>query len=176
MASTGLRRGEACGLRWQDVDIESGRLSVRRALIVVGTEIVVSEPKTAKSRRTVSFDPATIAALKEQAARQSDDAQRLGDDWVDTGLVFTQETGEALSPDRVSDAFRDAVLASGLPLIRLHDTRHTHASLGLAAGIPAKVMSERLGHSTVSITLDTYSHVLPGMQEDAGLKIAALFA
>jgi integrase len=78
-------------------------------------------------------------------------------------------------PDRVSDAFRDAVVAASLPLIRLHDLRHTHASLGLAAGIPAKVMSERLGHSTVSITLDTYSHVLPGMQEDAGLKIAALF-
>jgi len=93
-----------------------------------------------------------------------------------TVLVFTQETGEALNPDRVSNAFRDAVLAAGLPLIRLHDLRHTHASLGLAAGIPAKVMSERLGHSTVSITLDTYSHVLPGMQEDAGAKIAALFA
>jgi integrase len=176
MASSGLRRGEACGLRWQDVDMEGGRLSVRRALIVVGTEIVVSEPKTARGRRTVSFDPATTAALKSQAARQGDDAQRHGEAWVDSGLVFTQETGESPHPDRVSDAFRDAVVAAGLPLIRLHDLRHTHASLGLAAGIPAKVMSERLGHSTVSITLDTYSHVLPGMQEDAGLKIAALFA
>jgi len=174
IAMTGMRRGEAIGLRWSDVDLEGGRLAVRRALIPINREVVVSEPKTAKGRRVIALDPGTIEVLKTQAARQLD-AQDAGDDaWVETGLVFTGQNGAALDPESVSRYFRQAVKQSLLPQIRLHDLRHTHATLALQAGIHPKVVSERLGHATVSITLDTYSHAIPAMQEEAAVMIAEL--
>jgi len=174
LAMTGLRRGEALGLRWEDVDLEAGRISVRRALIPNGAVVVVSEPKTAKGRRSVALDPETVEVLKSQAAQQLDDQQRKGDDWNDTGLVFTKENGEAWHPEVVSRFFRQAVKRSLLPEIRLHDLRHTHATLALRAGIHPKVVSERLGHATIAITLDTYSHAIPAMQEEAAVRIAEL--
>jgi len=174
IAMTGMRRGEAIGLRWSDVDLENARLSVRRALIPINREVVVSEPKTAKGRRVIALDPGTVEVLKGQAARQLD-AQDAGDEaWVETGLVFTQQNGEALDPESVSRFFRQAVKQSMLPPIRLHDLRHTHATLALQAGIHPKVVSERLGHATISITLDTYSHAIPAMQEEAAAVIAEL--
>ncbi len=172
LAMTGLRRGEALGLRWQDVDLEAGRLSVRRALVPSGREVVVSEPKTARGRRVVALDPGTVAVLKGQAARQLQEQQDAG--WTETGLVFTNEDGAALHPEVVSRFFRGAVKETMMPDIRLHDLRHTHATLALRAGIHPKVVSERLGHATVSITLDTYSHAIPAMQEEAAVKIAGL--
>jgi integrase len=174
IAMTGMRRGEAIGLRWSDVDLENARLAVRRALIPINREVVVSEPKTAKGRRVIALDPGTVEVLKSQAARQLD-AQDAGEAaWVETGLVFTQENGEALDPESVSRYFRQAVKQSLLPQIRLHDLRHTHATLALQAGIHPKVVSERLGHATISITLDTYSHAIPAMQEEAAALIAGL--
>jgi len=174
VAMTGMRRGEAIGLRWSDVDLENARLAVRRALIPINREVVVSEPKTAKGRRVIALDPGTVEVLKSQAARQLD-AQDAGEAaWVETGLVFTQENGEALDPESVSRYFRQAVKQSLLPQIRLHDLRHTHATLALQAGIHPKVVSERLGHATISITLDTYSHAIPALQEEAAALIAGL--
>ena len=173
LAMTGLRRGEALGLRWQDVDLEAGRLAVRRALVPCGREVLVSEPKTARGRRVVALDSETVTVLKVQAARQIQDQQGSAI-WTDTGLVFTSKDGAALHPEVVSRLFRRAVKEAMLPDIRLHDLRHTHATLALQAGIHPKVVSERLGHATVSITLDTYSHAIPAMQEAAAAKIAEL--
>jgi integrase len=174
VAMTGMRRGEAIGLRWGDVDLENARLSVRRALIPINREVVVSEPKTAKGRRVIALDPGTVEVLKGQAACQLGEQQEWDDAWVETGLVFTQENGVALDPESVSRYFRQAVKQSMLPQIRLHDLRHTHATLALQAGVHPKVVSERLGHATVSITLDTYSHAIPAMQEEAAEMIAEL--
>jgi len=174
IAMTGMRRGEAIGLRWSDVDLEGGRLAVRRALIPNGRDVVVSEPKTVKGRRVIAVDPGTVEVLKAQAARQLEEQGKWDEAWVETGLVFTQENGEALDPESVSRYWRQAVKKAMLPKIRLHDLRHTHATLALQAGIHPKVVSERLGHATVSITLDTYSHAIPAMQEEAAALIAGL--
>jgi len=174
IAMTGMRRGEAIGLRWSDVDLEGGRLSVRRALIPNGREVIVSEPKTVKGRRVIALDPGTVEVLKAQAARQLDEQKEWDEAWVETGLVFTLENGAALDPESVSRYWRQAVKKAMLPQIRLHDLRHTHATLALQAGIHPKVVSERLGHATISITLDTYSHAIPAMQEEAAALIAGL--
>ena len=174
IAFTGMRRGEALGLRWQDVDLENARLAVRRALVPIKGDVVVSEPKTAKGRRVVALDPGTIEVLKAQAARQLDEQTEWKEAWVESGLVFTLESGGALDPESVSRYWRQAVKKARLPTIRLHDLRHTHATLALQAGIHPKVVSERLGHATVSITLDTYSHAIPAMQEEAAALIAGL--
>ncbi len=174
IAMTGMRRGEALGLRWSDVDLENARLSVRRALIPTNREVVVSEPKTAKGRRVVALDPVTVEVLKAQAARQLDEQSERHEGWVETGLVFTTENGAALDPESVSRYWRQAMKRAMLPPIRLHDLRHTHATLALQAGVHPKVVSERLGHATVSITLDTYSHAIPALQEEAAVLIAGL--
>ncbi len=174
IAMTGMRRGESIGLRWSDVDLEGGRLSVRRALIPNGREVIVSEPKTVKGRRVIALDPGTVEVLKAQAARQLDEQKEWDEAWVETGLVFTLENGAALDPESVSRYWRQAVKKAMLPQIRLHDLRHTHATLALQAGIHPKVVSERLGHATISITLDTYSHAIPAMQEEAAALIAGL--
>ena len=174
IAMTGMRRGEALGLRWSDVDLENSRLSVRRALVPTNREVVVSEPKTAKGRRVIALDPGTVEVLKTQAARQLEERLQADEAWIESGLVFTAENGAALDPESVTRYFRQAVKRSMLPSIRLHDLRHTHATLALQAGIHPKVVSERLGHATVSITLDTYSHAIPAMQEEAAALIAGL--
>ena len=174
LAMTGMRRGEVCGLRWDDVDLEGARLSVRRALIPHGDGVILSEPKTARGRRSIAPDEATVGAFKTQAALPLSDQDNAEVAWVETGYVFTRDDGEPLHPQRVSRAFDRAIAAAKLPRIRLHDLRHTHASLALAAGINPKVISERLGHATVSITLDTYSHAIPALQEQAAEMIAGL--
>jgi integrase len=172
LAMTGLRRGEALGLRWQDVDLEAGRLCVRRALVPSGREVLVSEPKTARGRRVVALDPETVAVLKAQAARQL--KEQRGARWTETDLVFTNEEGQALHPWVTSRCFRKAEKEAMLRTIRLHDLRHTHATLALQAGIHPKVVSERLGQATVSIIVDTYSRAIPAMQEEAATLIAGL--
>lgn len=174
-ATTGMRRGEVLGLRWTDLDLDRARLSVRQTLIAVRYELSFSTPKTKKSTRNVALDSTTVATLKTHRVAQLEErlAFGLGSPTGD-GLVFTQPNGEPVHPDRFSGWFQQHIRAAGLPRIRLHDLRHTHATLALSAGIHAKVVSERLGHSTVSITLDTYSHAIPAMQEDAADKVAAL--
>ena len=115
-----------------------------------------------------------VGVVKAQAARQLDEQSDWDDAWVESGLVFTAENGSALDSDSVSRYWRQAVKKARLPKVRLHDLRHTHATLALQAGIHPKVVSERLGHATVSITLDTYSHAIPAMQEEAAALIAGL--
>jgi integrase len=171
---TGMRRGEVLGVRWEDIDLEARRLSVRRSLIPLGEEVIVSEPKTARGRRSIALDAETVEVLKAQAARQLAEQQESGDSWIDSGFLCTKENGQPYHPEVVSRRFRQAVRKAMLPMIRPHDLRHTHATLALQAGIHPKVVSERLGHANVSITLDTYSHAIPALQEEAAARIAEL--
>jgi integrase len=179
LASTGMRRGEALGVAPEHLDLEQARAAVRRNLVAVRgrgevREAAWSEPKTEKSRRSVALDPATVDALRAHRKGQLEERMALGPAWHDSGVVFCREDGLELDPDWVSKRFDRLVAAAGLPRIRLHDLRHTHATLALQAGVHPKVVSERLGHSTISMTLDTYSHAIPAMQEDAAAMVAAL--
>jgi len=173
-ATTGMRRGEIAGLRWPDVDLDAGRVSPRRPRVVVSYEVLVSEPKTAKGRRSIALDPVTLAALREHRLRQLEDRLAVGPRWQDSGLVFTWPDGRPLHPERFSRWFEQHARAAGLPKIRLHDGRHSYATAALAAGVPAKVVSVRLGHANIAITMDTYSHVLPGLDEQAAGTVARL--
>jgi len=136
--------------------------------------VAESSPKTDKGRRSVALDPGTVAALRAHRTRQAQERLAMGPAWQTTGLVFTREDGTALHPEGLSATFERESRAAGLPRIRLHDLRHTHATLALQAGVHPKVVSERLGHASVSITLDTYSHAIPAMEADAAAAVAAL--
>jgi len=173
-ATTGMRRGELLGLRWVDVDLEAARVAVRQPRVVADHAVHISEPKTARSRRSIALDPVTVTALREHQVRQATDREAVGPAYEDSGLVFTHPDGSPIHPHLFSDWFKQHVRVAGLPMIRLHDLRHSYATAALAAGIPAKVVSERLGHATITITMDTYSHVLPGLDERAAVTVARL--
>jgi integrase len=174
MATTGMRRGEVMGLRWADVDLDAGRLSIVQTHVIVNRKVIVSEPKTLKGRRSIALDAATVSALRQFRRRQLEERLALGATWTDSGLVVALPDGSAINPRTLSAAFTRHARAAGLPVIRLHDLRHSYATAALAAGIPAKIVSERLGHANIAITLDTYSHVLPNMQEKAAEQVAQL--
>lgn len=174
LATTGMRRGEALGLRWQDVDLDAGHTAITQTLVVVDGKPATSEPKTSKGRRQLALDPATVAALREHRKRQLEERMAWGPAWQDSGLVFTREDGSLIHPEAFADQFLRRASAAGLRRIRLHDLRHSYASAALAAGVHPKVVSERLGHATVSITLDTYSHAIAGLQEEAANRVAAM--
>jgi len=174
MALTGLRRGEALALRWEDIDLKNGRISVRRSHVPLGMKVIVAQPKTRRGTRVVSIDPGTVAVLKKRLRQQREERLAWEGAWEDTGLVFARENGSLIHPERVTKSFASAVKKAAVPAIRLHDLRHTHATLALAAGIHPKIVSERLGHATVSLTLDVYSHAIPALSEEAAGVIAAL--
>ncbi|MDP8929660.1 MAG: site-specific integrase [Actinomycetota bacterium] len=174
LCTTGMRRGEVLGLRWTDIDLDVRRLSVRQAVIVVDSKPVVSQTKTAKGRRSLALDEGTISTLRSHRARQLQERLSWGAAWTDLGLVFAQENGQPVHPTAFTKRFQRLVRYVGLPGIRLHDLRHSYATAALVAGVPAKVVSERLGHANVGVTLDTYSHVLPSMDEQAAAVVARL--
>lgn len=173
LAMTGMRRGEALGLRWQDVDVANGRVSIVQTLVATDYETRFSTPKTDRGRRTVALDRATLATLVEHRERQQVERAMWGDAYTDHGLVLAKENGEPLHPHGFSQSFRRHVKLAGLTAIRLHDLRHTYATLALQAGVHPKVVQERLGHSSIAITMDTYSHAIPALQESAAELIAA---
>ena len=175
VALTGIRRGEALGLKWSDVDLEHGRLALQRQRKIVRYAVVETPLKTDKPR-AVSLDADTTAVLQRQSRQQLDDAAEWAAAWVGGGHVFTREDGAPWHPDRVRVLFQRAVKATGAPRIRMHDLRHTWATLALRAGVHPKVVQERLGHANIRITLDTYSHVLPDMQESAAELVASVVA
>lgn len=172
--TTGMRRGEVLGLRWADVDLDSSRLSVRQTLIAVGATVQFSKPKTDRSRRSVALDTRTIAVLRRHRAQQLEERLEAGSAWENRDLVFCREDGSPLDPNRTTRRFKALARHAGVPVIRLHETRHSWATLALQGGIPAKVVSDRLGHSSIAITLDTYSAVVPALQEDAAEQVAGL--
>jgi integrase len=176
-ATTGMRRGELLGLRWVDVDLDAGVVRVAQARVRAGNRVVTGEPKTARGRRTIALDPATVAALRQHRKRQAEQRLLAGSGHAghaDSGLVFTMPDGSPIHPNRFSLWFRTRARAATLPTIRLHDLRHSYATAGLAAGVPPKVMSERLGHATVAFTLDTYTSALPAMDKSAADIVAGL--
>src|SRR4051812_14388555 len=174
IAFRGLRRGEAVGLRWEDVDLEGRSLTVTQQVVQLGWELEVGEPKTDTGARTVSLDEASAAALTAWRRTQAGEARTWGAAWHHTGLVFTREDGSGLHPAAVTDTFQSIAERAGLPPIRLHDLRHTAASLALQAGVPMKVVSEQLGHSPLAITADTYTSVLPAVAHAAADAVAGI--
>jgi integrase len=173
-ATTGLRRGELLGLRWQDVDLEAETASISQTLLAVGFKVSVGQPKTGRGYRQVALFPAAVDALRQHRTRMETEYAGRGKTLTNDAFIFTRDDGAPVHPDRFSELFDLHIRAAGLPRIRLHDLRHTHATLGLAAGIHPKIMSERLGHSSISITLDTYSHAIPGMQREAAERMSEL--
>jgi integrase len=173
-ATTGMRRGELLGLRWEDIDLDNGVVRVARARVRAGNQVVAGEPKTARGRRTIALDPTTVAALRQHRKRQTEERLAAGPHYADSGLAFTMPGGTPIHPNRFSLWFRRRARAAGLPAIRLHDMRHSYATAGLAAGVPHKVISERLGHATVAFTLDTYTSALPAMDKSAADVVAEL--
>ena len=175
--TTGMRQGELLGLKWNDIDWNAGTLAVRRALQWqrgIGLEFV--EPKTARSRRKIRLSQTALSALRAHKDRQAFDRHNAGSAWTELGLVFCDTVGEPLSPTNETKRFQRAGVAAGLPPIRFHDMRHTAATILLAKGVHVKLVSEMLGHSTITLTLDTYSHVIPAMHGDAAAAMDAVFS
>ncbi len=173
--TTGMRRGELLGLRWADVDLDEAVCSVQQALSTTADGLAFREPKTGKSRRSIALMPVTVKALKRHRVQQRWDKRRLDVVFDDHGLVFPAENGQPWHPDTFSVHWRKLATTAGVS-IRLHDLRHSHATQLLRQGIHPKVVSERLGHSTIVLTMDVYSHVLPDMQEAAALKLDGALA
>ena len=172
-AMTGMRRGEVLGLRWSDVDLDNGRIHVRQALLSVGYELVVSTPKNHQAR-VIDLDRGTVDQLRCHRMRQLEEQQEWGAGYEDADLVFCKENGELLHPQTYTQAFERLVAKTDLPKIRLHDLRHTHATIAVRAGVPTKVICERLGHQSPAFTLKQYAHVIPGMQADAARAVAEI--
>lgn len=185
---SGLRRGELLALRWCDVDFADETLHVRQALEETRGEkqpgkqyrttvLQFKEPKTRKSRRAVALDAATIRMLKRQRAQQNAHRLAFGEAYrADLDLVFCAEDGSPFKPDTITKRFASLVKAAPIPHLRFHDLRHSHATQLLRAGVHFKIVSERLGHASVAITLDRYSHVLPGMDRQALEALTRLYA
>ncbi len=164
--ATGMRRGELLGLKWSDVDLENDGVSIRRTLTRIdnGKRVALGVPKTNRSRRTIRLTLQAVEALRRHLERQLREIEALGDLYRDEGLVFTTEVGTPVNPSNLRQRSLAPLLKkAGLPHIRFHDLRHTCATLLLGKGVHPKFVQELLGHATIAITLDTYSHVMPGM-------------
>lgn len=163
----GLRQGEALGLSWEDVGLDAGTLHVNRNLQRIGGKLVLTEPKTQKSRRTLPLPLALVKALIQHYERQQQDRLLAGEEWVETGLIFSTSTGKPLQANNVLKAFKRALKRAGLEDRRFHDMRHSCATLLLAQGVPMRVVMDLLGHTKIQTTADIYSHVTPALQREA---------
>lgn len=150
------------------------RLHVRQTILSVNYQLTLGQPKTLRGERKIALDAETIRVLEVHHANQRHERRLLGAGYRDQDLVFTRENGSPVHPDYFSQTFDRAVKRLKLPKIRLHDLRHTHATLGLGAGVPIKVMSDRLGHATTAFTMDIYMHAIPAIENDAADQIADL--
>jgi integrase len=175
-AMTGMRRGEVLGLRWRDVDMEEGRLVVEQTLVSPRYVLAFSEPKTEQGRRSVDLDPQTVSALRRHRAQQASERLAFGPGYADSDLVFRCEDGTPVKPPLFSLAFKGVAKKAGLLPLRLHDLRHTQVALLARAGVPAKVVSERLGHHSAGFTLDNYGGTFPVQHREAAEKLASLVA
>lgn len=170
----GLRQGELLGLRWEDIDSDTGNLSVRQTLQRQPGEARFGAPKTERSRRTLALPAITAAALRSHRVRQVQDRLLAGSRWREHGLVFATRIGTPLDPSDVTHSFQRVLARLGLPRLRFHDARHTFASLLLADGAHPRVVMEILGHSQIGLTMNTYSHVIPALKRDAADQIDRL--
>ncbi|MDD4923397.1 MAG: site-specific integrase [Dehalococcoidales bacterium] len=166
---TGMRRSELLALKWGNVDLMLCQIHVCRSMhVLIGGEIIFSAPKTAKGKRMISLSPSATSVLREH--REQQQLERLGTPITDENFVFCNIDGKPLLSNTITHAWSKLIKRLGLKPIRLHDARHTHASLMLKQGAHPKIVQERLGHSGIQITLDTYSHVAPGLQEAAAQR------
>ena len=173
--TTGLRIGEILGLRWSDIDWESGSLRIQRQLQRVhGKGLIFSKPKSRSGRRLIMLGSTTTQKLQDHKRHQHMQIQDAGKEWEVLDLVFPETNGSPSKPRKITRHFKTLLLEAGLPNIRFHDLRHTSATLMLQCGVHPKIVQERLGHSSISITLDTYSHVLPVIQSEAAQKLDEL--
>jgi integrase len=173
LATTGMRRGEALGLTWEALDLERGALSITQTVLEESGKVVIQpRAKTAAGSRRIALDPATMGALRDHRVRQLTERLAWGAGYRDHGLVFSRENGAPLRPSSVTRQLQKAAGALELAAIGPHGLRHTWATLALVERVPVKVVSERLGHASTSITLDVYSHVVPGMDAEAAAAIA----
>lgn len=164
-------------LTWADVDLEAGSIQIRRSLGRTSSGWTLTEPKTAKGRRTVALPALAVDALKQHRVQQLEERLQVGRAWKDENRVFCNEVGGPLERGNVDRrSFKPLLKHAGLPIIRLHDLRHTAATLLLSLGEHPKVVQERLGHATISVTMDVYSHVMPDMQRRAAARLDGLFA
>ena len=170
LATTGLRRGEALGMRWSDVDLDLGRAHVVQTVTAIGWQIHIGQPKTQAGKRPVALDPWTVQVLRDYRQRRCATGRHLPGE-----LMFVGDDGGPVHPERMYQAFKRAVIRHRLPRIPLHGLRHTWATIALQSGVHPRVVQERLGHSNIAITLQTYSHVLPTMHDEAAATVAALF-
>lgn len=173
-AFTGMRRNELLGLRWEDLDERKATISINRGLVAVPYEVRVTRGKTPRARRRVDLDPTTVRVLAAWRAWQQAEQQAAA--IASRGWMFTDGGGEPIHPHAISQTFERIERRACVPVIRLHDLRHTHGTLLIAAGVPVKVVSERLGHAAPGFTIDTYQHVMPGMQAEAARIFEQLVA
>jgi integrase len=173
-----MRRGEALGLRWQDVNWERGAVHISQTVAPdksnKGKAIIQQRTKTSSGSRSVKLSRQTIAALTEHRDRQRFERQAAGDTWQTHDLIVCTALGNPINPNNVTRSYNRLVELAGVNRIRVHDLRHTAATILLRAGIPAKIVSERLGHASVGITMDLYSHVTPDMQDSAAEAISEI--
>jgi integrase len=169
----GLRRGEILGLRWNDIDFNNGTITINQNLVRAGLELVFKEPKTEKSKRTIPAPTQLMLLLREHKKKQIELQLRSYGEWNnERNLVCINSNGEPINPATFSHAFGDFLKRNNLPSIRLHDLRHTYATLMLLAKTETKIVSELLGHSTIGITADLYTHVLKDMKQEAAEKLS----
>jgi integrase len=171
--TTGLRRGELLGLRWSDLDLKAGTLTVNQSIERIKGKVAFKAPKTNKSRRSITLPAVTVQALQEYRAAQAEERLKLGLGRDPRGLVFTRADGEPQDADSLTKAFGRLVVATKVTSITLHGLRHTHISHLPMDGVHVKVVSERAGHANVNITLSVYAAYIPNMQADAALRVDA---
>ena len=176
LALTGCRRGEAIGLTWADVDLAAGQVSIRRSITEIEGAIHRSASTKTKKGRSIRLQPDLVSSLRSWKARQAAEKLRAGAEYADEDLVFCHPDGRPYHPSYFSREFERRLKRHSLPLIRLHDLRHTYATLALEAGVPAKVVADRLGHSSVMVTLDLYSHVMPAVEGEHADTVANVIA
>jgi integrase len=174
IALRGLRRGEAAGLRWCDIDLDARVAMIGQQLQQYDGQVAVAPPKTARSSRVVALDRTTVAVLRRHRLRQLAERDAAGPDYRDSGYVFTTVRGDPFKPDRLSRRFQELCQTAGLPPVRLHDLRHGAATLALAAGVDLKVVQDMLGHASIVLTADTYTSVLPQVAHQAAEAVADL--
>jgi len=165
---TGMRRSELLALRWIDIDFVYSQVYVNRGMQrLKDNTFIFTEPKSERSRRTIALSPSVILLMRDYREKKERESKELGMQMNDTDLIFSRIDGTPLRPNTVTMCWNETAKKAGVKVIRFHDARHTHASLMLKQGIHPKIVQERLGHSSISMTLDTYSHVVPGLQQAA---------
>ncbi|HEY3505170.1 MAG TPA: site-specific integrase [Actinocatenispora sp.] len=174
LALRGLRRAEAAGLRWVDVSLNEGTVTINQQRITMGAAVHTAEPKSRAGRRTIALDRHTVAVLRAHRDRQRAEADHAGCGWRDSGYTFTKLDGDPLHPNYLTHRFADLLIGSGLPPIRLHDLRHGAATLAQHAGVDIKTVQDQLGHASYQLTADTYTSVLPDTHQHAAEAVANL--